>query len=188
MSLNMKKIFRNVQFAAHIAVIVIAFFLGLIVVKEFFLSGPAANNAPRPLPPATNTAAKPAETPNPLGKSISLQDVDWAKNKRTFVLYLSTNCRYCQESSPFYQTLAKEAASKGVPLVAVFPQDVEAAKTYLKSHDIDITQVVSNSLASIGVAATPTLLVVDDKGSISEFWRGKLNSDREKQVLAKLAG
>jgi hypothetical protein len=64
---------------------------------------------------------------------------------------------------------------------------VEEAQNYLKDKNIGITQVVNNSLTGIGVAATPTLMIVNEKGVVSEYWRGKLSSDREKEVLAKLA-
>lgn len=168
----MKKLFRKVQFASNIAIIAIAFLPGLLVIKEYFFSGtPAATASRQPQPPNVTNSQKQPDTVNPLGKTITLEDVDWAKNKRTFVLYLSTNCRYCHESSPFYQVLAKQAAAKNVSLVAVFPQDIDEAKNYLKGKNIDIANVVNSSLNGIGVVATPTLMVVNEKGIVSEYWR-----------------
>jgi peroxiredoxin len=184
----MKKIFRTAQFLSNIATIIIAVLLGLVVVKIYlFNSEPLSRGRqrvdnPAMLPPS----ARPVQE-SPVGKSIAIENVNWKENGKTLVLYVSATCHFCTESSPFYQRLVKENSSNGVTLLAVLPQSVEESKAYLKAQDINITQVYNTSLASIGVRATPTLLLVDEDGVVAESWRGKLTADQEAEVLNKLS-
>lgn len=184
----MKKTFRQVQFLSNIAVIVIAALLGFIVIKPYlFSSSETPNNAappraanvvsPAPLRPAAQT---------PVGKSVPLQNIDWKENKKTLILYVSTTCRYCTESNPFYQRLVKENSSKNLKIVAVLTQPVEEAKEYLKKQNVVVEDVRSASFAPIGVTATPTLLV-DENGVVSDYWRGRLQADKEAEVLSELS-
>lgn len=186
----MKRIFRRVQFLANIATVVIALLLSFIVVKQYIFSGSESSNS-SPQQHAVNSSQQSALRPNadvtPLGKTVPLENINWKENKKTLVLYLSTSCRYCTESKPFYQRLVKESSAKGIKLVAVLPQPVEEAKDYLKQNEINITDVRNSSLNSIGVRATPNLLLVDDNGVVSNHWRGKLSAEKENEVMAKLS-
>jgi len=41
-------------------------------------------------------------------------------------------------------------------------------------------------LQKVGISGTPTILLVDKKGVISDLWVGKLTEEKEAEVLAKL--
>lgn len=186
----MKRIFRAVQFLSHIAVILIAFLVGFVVVKQYFLSPPAviSSTAPKIVgnPDQSGDRISPART-TPVGKVIPIAGINWTDKKQTVVLYLSTTCRYCNESVPFYQRLVQEKSKKGFEIVAILSQNPEESKNYLKTHDLNVPQVFSTSLASLGVTSTPTILLVNQEGIVSDFWRGKLQPDKEAEVLAKLS-
>jgi hypothetical protein len=47
--------------------------------------------------------------------------------------------------------------------------------------------VVNSSLADIRIAATPTLLLVDQAGRVRNAWVGKLDEKGEKEVETALA-
>ena len=117
---------------------------------------------------------------------MPLPNVDWKQNKTTVVLYLSTTCHFCNESSPFYQRLV-QAKAKGDFKPAVLPQNTDEAIKYLESHDVKVDQVLSASLASIGVTSTPTLMLVSEGGVVFASWRGKLDENKESEVIAKLS-
>ncbi|MEK6334934.1 MAG: hypothetical protein AABM67_08295 [Acidobacteriota bacterium] len=71
------------------------------------------------------------------GTKINLSDVDWAKNGKTLVLVLSTNCKVCSASASFYQHLvAKAESTQKVKLVAVLAQSVEQSREYLKTKKL----------------------------------------------------
>jgi hypothetical protein len=113
--------------------------------------------------------------------------VDWSQSGTTLVLALQKGCHFCTESAGFYQRLAQQASGqKGLRLVAVFPQSLEEAKTYLDSLKVPIGDIKQSSLAGIGVNGTPTLILVDQQGVVQESWVGRLPPERESEVLRLL--
>ena len=110
---------------------------------------------------------------------------DIAKDKRTLVLALSTQCHFCTESAPFFQRVRKETA-KDLKMVAVLPQPVNDSHKYLESEGVQVDEVRQARLNTIGVRGTPTLLFVDRSGTVKEAWQGRLLPDQEEEVLAAL--
>lgn len=47
-------------------------------------------------------------------------------------------------------------------------------------------EVQQDQRRNLNVAGTPTLLLVDNNGVVQNVWIGKLTSDGEREVLAKL--
>jgi hypothetical protein len=47
-------------------------------------------------------------------------------------------------------------------------------------------EIRSASLDSIHVRGTPTLILVNDKGEVTDQWVGKLAADREDEVIQKI--
>lgn len=189
----MRKAYQKLQFLSSVATIVIAILLCVITVKLFFPTSPTVSiaNLPKLDNVASNSTSPVTSVPpqiTPIGKAIPLENVDWKNNKKTLVLYLSTTCRFCNESSPFYKRLVeKYADDKNIKIVAVMPQTIDVAKEHLKSLGVNINDVYNAQLKSIGVTATPTLLLVNESGIVSEMWRGKLANDKESEVLDKLS-
>lgn len=190
----MKKTFRKIQFLSNVATIIIALLLSFVVIKQYiFPSSTVSNNIVSQRSLNSTSQPSPKNNPEkavitPLGKSMPLEDINWKENKKTLVLYVSTTCHFCNESSPFYKQLVEKYSNdKNVKLVAVMPQSLDEAKGHLKDLGVNITDVYSTPLSSIGVTATPTLLLVNESGMIMETWRGKLSSDKEEQVLSKLS-
>lgn len=189
----MKNFFRKIQLLSNIAIIVIAILLSVITVKLFFPATlPVSTTG---VPKANSTSDRgstlaeiSAKTSTPLGKTFPLDNIDWKSNQKTLVLYISTTCRYCNESSPFYKRLVdKYSNDKSVKILAVLPQTVDESKTHLNSLGVGIVDVYSARLSSIGVSATPTILLVNDSGIVLEYWRGKLTNEKETEVLNRLA-
>jgi peroxiredoxin len=158
--------------AANLATILVSVLLSVVLVKVFLLPQPS------PVP----NLAQPR-----VGMSLtqSLPGVDWAKNKRTLVLALSTQCHFCTESAPFFQRIQKETA-KGLKMVAVLPQAVDESRKYLEGEGVQVDDVKQATLSAIGVTGTPTLLLVDNSGRVADVWQGKLQQGQEGQVLAVL--
>jgi len=157
---------------ANLATILVSLLLSIVLIKVFLLPQPS------PVP----TRAQPRA-----GMNIkqALPDVDWAKNKRTLVLAISTQCHFCTESAPFFQRIEKERA-KDLKLVAVLPQPVDDGRNYLEGEGVHVDDVKQAALNTIGVNGTPTLLLVDGNGTVAQLWEGKLQPDQEGSVLAVL--
>lgn len=158
--------------------------------KQYVLSPPLAisNNAANTVRSIDQSANRTTPTrSSPVGKNLPLENVNWKENKKTLVFYISTTCHFCNESVPFYQKLIKENSKNGITLVAVLPQEIYEAKRYLKSENLEIQRVYNASFESVGITGTPTLLLVDSEGVVSDLWRGKLSPDKESDVLSKLS-
>jgi thioredoxin-related protein len=165
------KFTRTIELTTNIAIITVAVLLSVVLVKTYFLSG-RGPDGPTALPTIPN------------GTKISLQDVNWAAKKRTMLMVLSNTCRYCTESADFYKKLAQERAKlDDLRIIAVLPQEVAAGQAYLNKLGVSVDEVRQSQLDAIGVRATPTLLLVDDKGVVTGSWVGKLPAENEAEVL-----
>ncbi len=169
----MNKMFRGTELAANVAIVLVGILLSVVLVKNNLVQSQPAIAAPA-------AAIAP-------GTKLSLPGVDWKTNGRTLVLALSTGCRFCTESAPFYKRLAQEKPNlQNIRLVAVFPEPEEQSRKYLSDLGVTVDEVRQGRLDSIGVVGTPTLIFADADGAVATSWRGKLSSDKETEVLARL--
>ena len=166
--------------------------IGAVVLLKTYLIRPPGQSSIDAKPSVVTSAAPesqrrdvpkgPAE-----GTQISLPDVDWSRSNQTILLALSNKCHFCTESAPFYQRLSSELAQRqDVKLLAVFPQDNNAATQYLNGLGIQIANVKQATLDSIGVRGTPTLMIVDASGKVKQAWVGKLSPEKESEVLNRI--
>jgi hypothetical protein len=122
-----------------------------------------------------------------VGSSLSLPSITWASSDRTLVLILQKGCHFCSESAPFYRRIVHETSGRtDLRLLAVLPQDVNEAKEYLNDLDVRIEEVKQAYLGGIGVSGTPTLVLVDNTGTVTNLWEGKLAAPVESAVLNSL--
>jgi hypothetical protein len=175
----MLKLDRRIEVLSNVGIIVVCAALTFTLVKRHFDPAPGAAAAgARPPRPADQ---------NLVGKKVTLPDVDWARNGRTLVLALQSGCHFCTDSAPFYKELVKrQAGQPNLQLVAVLPQPVEQGRGYLNTLGVSIDNVRQDSLNNLGVSGTPTLLLVDNNGSVVNAWKGRLDGNREREVLERL--
>ncbi len=139
-NISMKKAFRLTQLLSNIAIILIAFMFGFVIVKQYLnphstqVSSVAPNTSVNNESPAVKTV--PTRV-SPVGKTVPLENVNWHENQRTLVLYISTTCRYCNESAAFYRSLLAKAG-RNAKFIAVLPQTVTEARQHLKSQELNI--------------------------------------------------
>lgn len=74
-----------------------------------------------------------------------------------------------------------------IRLVAVLPSDVDASTEHLNKLGLSGLEVRSASLDSIHVRGTPTLILVNEKGEVTDQWVGRLSADREAEVMQKIS-
>lgn len=152
---------------ANLAVIVgVAVFLGLVAQNEF--RRPNTPNDPKAL----------------LGKTINLPELQFPQQRESIVLALSTTCHFCQDSLPFYKTLATQVQGK-TDLIAVFPQAGSEGRAYVERASLPVAKVISADLSSIGVYGTPTLFLIDRNGKIRGVWNGFLSQKAQDALVAQ---
>jgi hypothetical protein len=178
-------LYRKAEFCANIAIVVVAVLLGVVLIKNLL---PARSTVATTAVLASQRSATDAPAPSAPAHNVAVSDVDWAKNGRTLLLVLQAGCHYCTESAPFYQRLVQEAqaAGNGVQLVAVLPQETAEAREYLAQLHVPINEVRQASPGELGVPGTPSLLLVNQAGTVEDTWIGKLSPERETEVLNRL--
>lgn len=174
----MKTLPKKIELLTNIAIVIVAILLGIVLVDRYLLR----SSPPKP------TNALPAMQIKP-GTKLSFPDAAWEKSGKTLLLVLSTTCRYCTESAPFYQQLARRKGSReDVRILAVLPQSLDEARKYLGDHGITVDQVRQAALGDVQAKATPTLIIVDKTGSVIESWVGKLPPEKEAEVFNHFLG
>jgi hypothetical protein len=169
-------VFRKIEAGANIATIALVGILGWAVFRGSFAGSSVASTPSQPSGPEVGLN---------LTRS-SLKDVDWAANKNTLILGLQTTCHFCTESSPFFQKL-QPVASGSTKIIAVLPQTVQESKQYLAKLGVHVDEIRSAPLSTISVNGTPTLLLVDNKGTVRNVWVGRLTDDRQSEVLSAIS-
>jgi hypothetical protein len=164
----------KLETAANAATILAALVLSFVLIKVYLL--PSALH--RPIRNASATA---------VGTSMKdrIEGVDWQKNGRTLVLALSTQCHFCTASAPFFRTLVSQAR-KSVKIVAVLPQPVKTGQEYLSAEGVRVDFVTQSSLSRIGISGTPTMLLVNSAGRVTNVWVGMLKPKEQEQVFRVL--
>jgi hypothetical protein len=75
------------------------------------------------------------------------------------------------------------ARSQGrLKIVAVLPQPLAEAESYVRQSIAPSVQVISSRLDSMGVTGTPTLLLIDGNGKVQQAWVGELDDKDQQQV------
>ncbi|HEX8179938.1 MAG TPA: hypothetical protein VF525_10385 [Pyrinomonadaceae bacterium] len=176
------KLIKRVQLIASIASIVTC----LVVTGFTLVVGVQLVRSSRS---AAKTAAHNGQHTVAVGDTLTPLDLNWAASERTLVLALSSDCGYCRASAPFYQTLAKATnGHKPARLAVVLPQDLAAGRQYLNEIGVPVSEVKQLNLSALGVWGTPTLMLVNSAGVVTDLWIGKLNETQQVEVLSRLQG
>lgn len=175
----MGKFLKPVEVVANILIVVVAVLCLVVLGQKYF----------RPeSPQTTKQINRPAAPKVPaVGSKMSAVDIDWSKNKKNVLLVLQVGCRFCSESAEFYQTLIQQTKDKGVSVLAVLPQTREEARKYLDNLQLSNLDTKQAAMNTLDVSGTPTLIVTDDKGQITNVWVGKLPPEKETEVLSLLS-
>jgi len=121
------------------------------------------------------------------GTKMTLPGVDWAASPQTLLLVLSTECKYCTASAPFYRRLVNQAAeTRNTRLIAIFPQAHNESREYLAKQEVEIDALQQAAPTLVGVKGTPTLILVDSKGVVIQSWDGMVPPNAEIEVLASV--
>jgi thiol-disulfide isomerase/thioredoxin len=157
---------------ANVTVIAVALVVGYVLLKDK-VAGP---RLPQSIAAGDRLAALPG--------------LDWSGHRRTLVLALNSGCHYCQDSVPFYQRLVQAVKPNGddLEIVAVFPNDAEAVQQLMKQESLAMRSIPTVPLEKLGVAVTPTLVLVGRGGRVERFWAGLLSPRQELEVLSLVSG
>lgn len=166
----MSKLSSKVELTANILIIVVAVLLVGVIVQKYFFSSPA----------------NPARVQPTVGAKVNLPDTDLSAQSKTLLLVLQKGCRFCAESAPFYKRLQENTRDKNVRLIAVLPGKPEESTAYLSELGIGNMEVKQSPLNALQTSGTPTLILTNAKGEVTNFWVGQLPADKEEEVIKQL--
>jgi thioredoxin-related protein len=105
-------------------------------------------------------------------------------NKGTLVLALSTTCKFCAASVPFYQHLLQSANNTlALPILAVFPNSESDVTDFAKKVGTNLSAASGQDFRSLHIFGTPTIALVDSSGKVRKIWKGMLSEDQEHEIL-----
>lgn len=118
----------------------------------------------------------------------AISGLDFSASPETLLLVLSSDCRFCTQSMPFYRTLVerRDTQKKHLRIVAVGNEAPEALELYVTEHSLRLDGVHHASFSSLRVHGTPTLIGVDQDGRATISYTGQLTPVQESRVLTQL--
>lgn len=101
---------------------------------------------------------------------------------------LSSECRFCTESMPFYKRIAAHpaVAAGRVKFQVVSVQPVDVMHDYLRRHGFAPAAVLTAQETGAYVRGTPSLILTDREGVVTASWSGALPSEEERNVVTTL--
>ena len=139
---------------------------------------------------ARTVAARPAPPPAvAVGTKLTLRDeAPDGGRAGTLLAVLSSECRFCTESMPFYQRLSAhpKVVAGGVKFQVVTTQPIGVMRTYLSQHGLTPSAVLTVTETGAYVRGTPSLILTDSKGVVIDSWSGALPPEEERKVVTAL--
>ncbi len=116
--------------------------------------------------------------------------VDFSKAELTLIFALQRDCRYCQQSLPFYRRLVASSRqhSASVQFAVASPPEDSEIRAYLASHGIVPDVFVTLIASEVPVRSTPTLFLSNQEGTLVGVWLGVLSEVQERELMAQLVG
>jgi hypothetical protein len=164
-------LFRVIELAASVAIVIVA----ITLVATIYKQGGIGRK-----PQAANSSSLRS------GDVLRVSDLDLTTTGQpTLVLALSTQCRFCTESVPFYRRLLARARELNINVIVLMPQPETDARTYLKEHALDVSRLHRLD-TSTNISGVPTVIALNSSGVIKHIWVGKLGTTQEDAVLSGL--
>jgi hypothetical protein len=103
------------------------------------------------------------------------------------VVAVSSTCRHCADSMPFYRALIRAARGGRSSVRTVFTatEPVDTIRRYLSENGVAPDRIVPTPDGLL-VRGTPTLFVVRGSGVIVDGWLGRLAPRQEQVVMDSL--
>ena len=115
-------------------------------------------------------------------------NIDYRNSSYTLLLALNTRCEHCANNAKFYtEILHVTNNGKKVQAIAVFPNSLDEVRQYCQQHELTMDHRDSVDLSLIRIAATPTLVLIDQTGRVVDFWVGEITGNNQQKLLSYLA-
>ena len=124
------------------------------------------------------------------GARFPVNGVDWTRSFQTLVIVLEQSCAICSENAPFYRLIEQSRPDRDqTRLVVLLGGDPDKATAYLENLQLSFDQVkpvLLRDLKPYGLVGTPTAVLVNDEGIVTNMWSGSLTELQQSEVLRAL--
>ena len=124
------------------------------------------------------------------GARFPVSGLDWTRSFQTLVIVLEQSCAICSENAPFYRLIEQNRSDPGrTRLVVLLGGDPDKAAAYLENLQLSFDQVKPVSLRDLkpyGLVGTPTAVLVNEEGIVTNLWAGSLTELQQSEVLRAL--
>ena len=136
---------------------------------------------------ATGLAQRYYLSKRPAGQTVSLPGVDFSRSSKTLLLFLQQDCESCTKSFPFYRRLLDSFTEpSNVQFVLITPEQPRAAENFFKNERLSFSTILRGEKGLLGVALSPTLILLDSNGIVRGSWIGELQPEGENQIWTML--
>jgi len=140
----------------------------------------------------TQLARKP-RAPQPHSPAYSANEalnkplpVSLGSRERALLVVVSTRCRYCLQSLPFYRSLQGVDPGR-TKLVVVGTESKEALQQFAREGNLGSYAVESVPGGYFKTAFTPLMILVDSRGRVLRSWAGALDERMQQEVVRILS-
>ena len=122
------------------------------------------------------------------GRELDLTGAFWGRSSKTVVVALTSQCKFCTASLPFYNRLSKLRARPGssFSIIVISPESSDVVVKLLSGAGILADQVLSADFSKLGFRGTPSVFIVDSRGTVKRTFVGQLDGPGESGLLAEL--
>lgn len=124
-----------------------------------------------------------------VGQKLELPGAQLSHVGATVLIALSSRCRFCIASLPFYKELSSIAGgSEGRVslLVASTTSNLEEVTALLQEYHVQPARILPSSFRSLHISGTPTVYVLDGSGTIQWAHAGRMDDARQKELVRLL--
>ena len=108
---------------------------------------------------------------------------DWYRSSpRTLVLFARASCGACEKAQPFLKDLATRISGKSAFVVAGGVETKEEDATFARSLGATESSIKTTP-PGVRVRATPTLVLVDDRGIVLDAWEGVGPAEKQGAIV-----
>jgi hypothetical protein len=119
------------------------------------------------------------------GGKVDIPGYTWQDSRETLVIAVRYGCHYCEASLPFYAKLWNLAGA--VPRERLRILFISPDNEYLASRTlppgIPMDSVRTSVIFPNWVVGTPTIIAINQTGTVVRVWEGMLNGVQEQEVL-----
>jgi hypothetical protein len=134
-----------------------------------------------------STASLPMEVPALTVGSRAPVSSGLLTERKTVVLHLSHTCQWCVRSLPFYRQIIAVTKRDDIGIVVTTSDPVESVRQWLSAEQMDDLPIVEvEEPAAVGIVASPTLMIVDRTGHITDLSVGFASPETEARLLTRM--